>query len=573
MYDESEYDLFNVGHAGTAIATATGMARGYAIERSDQRVVAVVGDASIFNGVAFEGLNQAGTLSRQLLVVLNDNSMGIAPTQGGMAKHLAKFRVSRTYEELKKRVKKYLPQVPLVGRATFDALDHLKEGLKATVSPHQIFEQLGFIYVGPMDGHDVGHLVELLEGLKDVNQPVLLHVHTEKGRGADFAEAEPTRFHSPKPFKVEGCRVEIESSGRNYTAAFADAMIRLAKEDDRIYALTAAMPDGTGLNLFQKAYPNRFLDGGIAESGTVDIAAGMCKAGQRPVVAIYSTFLQRAFDQIFQEVVLQGLPVVFAMDRAGLVGGDGPVHHGFLDIAFLRAMPNMVLMAPGDGEEMIEALRLALRLNLPSALRYPRDAVPEPLMGEVPTPAFEVGQALRLRNGSDATILAYGAPLPGGARCGRSARRRWNRDERGECPLRQADRSRDGLGRPDARRTGHHRRGALDLGGVRLGGAGDGTRVGPRHEPGGPAGYARGPVYRPRIAIGSACGVRDRRAGHRRGGAGGAVRSGGDIGPIDLGSRAGVIQAAFARRDSDRRVSSHCGSLGRTACLPVTMRS
>lgn len=408
--DESEYDLFNVGHAGTAIATATGMARGYAASRSDQRVVAVVGDASIFNGVAFEGLNQAGTLSRQLLVVLNDNSMGIAPTQGGMAKHLAKFRVSRTYEELKRRVKKYLPQVPLVGRATFDALDHLKEGLKATVSPHQIFEQLGFIYVGPMDGHDVGHLVELLEGLKDVHHPVLLHVHTEKGRGADFAEAEPTRFHSPKPFKVEGCRVEIESSGRNYTAAFADAMIRLAKEDERIFALTAAMPDGTGLNHFQKAYPKRFLDGGIAESGTVDIAAGMCKAGRRPVVAIYSTFLQRAFDQIFQEVALQGLPVVFAMDRAGLVGGDGPVHHGFLDIAYLRALPNMVLMAPGDGEEMIEALRLALRLNLPSALRYPRDAVPEPLMGEVPSPAFEVGQALRLRNGCDATILAYGAP-------------------------------------------------------------------------------------------------------------------------------------------------------------------
>ena len=407
--EESEYDLFNVGHAGTAIPTAVGMARGSSLIGDERRVVAVVGDASIFNGVAFEGLNQAGTLRRQLLVVLNDNSMGIAPTQGGMAEYLAKFRISRTYEELKKRVKKYVPQVPLVGRATFEALDHLKEGLKATVSPHQIFEQLGFVYVGPTDGHDLDHLIELMNGLKDVNHPVLLHVHTEKGRGADFAAAEPTKFHSPKPFKVEGCRVEIQSSGRSWTAAFADALITLAREDKRIFGMTAAMPDGTGMNKFADVFPTRYLDGGIAESGTVDIAAGMCKAGMRPVAAIYSTFLQRAFDQVFQEVVLQELPVVFCLDRAGLVGGDGPVHHGFLDIAYLRGMPNMVLMAPGDGEEIIEALRAALKLNVPSAIRYPRDTVPEPLLGDKPPPPFEPGRSLQLRDGKDATILAYGS--------------------------------------------------------------------------------------------------------------------------------------------------------------------
>lgn len=407
--DESEYDLFNVGHAGTAIPTAVGMARGASLTGDQRRVVAVVGDASIFNGVAFEGLNQAGTLRRQLLVVLNDNSMGIAPTQGGMAEYLAKFRVSRTYEELKKRVKKYVPQVPLVGKATFEALDHLKEGLKATVSPHQIFEQLGFVYVGPTDGHDTEHLIELLDGLKDVDHPVLLHVHTEKGRGADFAAAEPTKFHSPKPFKVEGCRVEIQSGGRSWTAAFADALIALAKEDKRIFGMTAAMPDGTGMNKFAEAFPKRYLDGGIAESGTVDIAAGMCKVGMRPVVAIYSTFLQRAFDQVFQEVVLQGLPVIFCMDRAGLVGGDGPVHHGFLDIAYLRGMPNMVLMAPGDGDEIIEAIRLALKLNTPSAIRYPRDTVPEPILVGKDLPAFELGQSLQLHEGKDATILAYGS--------------------------------------------------------------------------------------------------------------------------------------------------------------------
>lgn len=407
--DESEYDLFNVGHAGTAVPTAVGMARGASALGGNQRVVAVVGDASIFNGVSFEGLNQAGTLKRQLLVILNDNSMGIAPTQGGMAEYLAKFRVSPLYEELKRRVKKYLPQIPLVGKATLGALDHIKEGFKATLSPHQIFEQLGFVYVGPTDGHDVEHLIELIDGVKDVGHPVLLHVHTEKGRGADFATAEPTKFHSPKPFKMEGCRVEIQSGGRSYTAAFADAAIQLAKEDSRVHALTAAMPDGTGLSKFQQVFPDRYLDGGIAESSTVDIAAGMCKAGVRPVVAIYSTFLQRAFDQVFQEVVLQNLPVMFALDRAGLVGGDGPVHHGFLDIAYLRAMPNMVLMAPGDGDEILECLRLGIKLNVPSVQRYPRDTVPESIHGGKPAPEFVVGKSAVLREGFDLTILAYGS--------------------------------------------------------------------------------------------------------------------------------------------------------------------
>lgn len=407
--EESEYDLFNVGHAGTAVPTATGLARGLAALNDPRRVVALVGDASIFNGVAFEGLNNAGTLQRQLLVVLNDNSMGIAPTQGGMARNLAKFRTSSLYEETKKRVKKYLPQVPLIGKPAFDALDALKEGLKATLSPNQIFEQLGFVYVGPADGHDIEHILELLNAFKDVNHPVLLHVHTQKGRGADWACAEPTKFHSPKPFKIEGCHVEIESGGRSWTAAFADALIDLARRNERVFALTAAMPDGTGLNKFQEAFPDRCLDAGIAESAAVDIAAGMCKAGLRPVVAIYSTFLQRALDQVFQEVVLQGLPVVFCMDRAGLVGGDGAVHHGFLDIAYLRGMPNMVLLAPGDAAEIGLALDLAITLETPCGVRYPRDTIPQPLFDQSPPPPFEVGRSVLLREGRDATILAYGS--------------------------------------------------------------------------------------------------------------------------------------------------------------------
>ncbi len=407
---ESPYDLFDVGHAGTSIATAVGMARGDAIMGRDSRVVALIGDASIVNGVAFEGLNQAGTLKRQFLVVLNDNSMGIAGTQGGLASHLARFRVSSLYEEMKAKVKRRLPKVPLVGKGMFDALDHLKEGLKATMSPHRIFEQLGFLYFGPVDGHDLPHLLDLLDLLKDVKHPVLLHVHTEKGRGAPFATSDPCAFHSPSPFSIDGEKATILKKGRkSWTTAFADAVIDIAKADPRVFVLTAAMPDGSGVAKIRQVLPEQCLDCGIAESCTVDIAAGMARAGLRPLAAIYSTFLQRAFDQVFQEVVLQKLPVGFCIDRAGLVGSDGPVHHGYLDIAYMRGFQHMVVMAPADEPELNAALRFGLTLDVPFALRYPRDTVPDEL-GEAP--AFELGQSRVVREGPDATILAYGAEVP-----------------------------------------------------------------------------------------------------------------------------------------------------------------
>ncbi|MBW7905022.1 MAG: 1-deoxy-D-xylulose-5-phosphate synthase [Phycisphaerae bacterium] len=406
---ESPFDLFDVGHAGTSIATAVGMARGDSALGRDTRVVALIGDASIVNGVAFEGLNQAGTLKRQFLVVLNDNSMGIAKTQGALASYLARFRVSSLYEEVKGKVRKHLPKVPLVGQSIYDALDHLKEGLKATVSPHQIFEQLGFLYVGPVDGHDLSHLVEMLALLKDVAHPVLLHVHTEKGRGSDWAASDPCTFHSPNKFQVAGATATIPKSDRkSWTSALADAVIDLASADPRVYALTAAMPDGTGLAKVRGALPERVLDCGIAESSTVDIAAGMARSGLRPLACIYSTFLQRAFDQVFQEVVLQRLPVVFCIDRAGLVGGDGAVHHGYLDIAYLRGFQNMVLMAPADEPELAAALRFALSLEVPCALRYPRDSVPD---AHGPAPDFELGRSRPMRDGPDGTILAYGSTV------------------------------------------------------------------------------------------------------------------------------------------------------------------
>jgi 1-deoxy-D-xylulose-5-phosphate synthase len=407
---ESEYDQFTVGHAGTAIATALGLAYGERNLHTDRRVVAIVGDASIVNGLSFEGLNLAGAMERQLLVVLNDNSMSIAPTQGALADYLAKFRTSDLYEEFKRRLKRVLPRVPVVGRGVYDALDHLKEGLKATVSPHQMFESMGFTYVGPTDGHDIEHLIDLLRTLKDFQHPVLLHVHTQKGKGCEFASADPTRFHSTNPFKVDRDQVVVSrSGGTSYTQAFSEALVTLAGDNERLFALTAAMPDGTGLAQFARQFPDRFLDCGIAESGAVAIAAGLAKAGLTPVVAIYSTFLQRSFDQVAQEVSLQQLPVVFCLDRAGLVGGDGAVHHGAYDITCLRTLPNMVLMAPGDEPEVLEALRLATSLEQATVIRYPRDKVPAPL-GEL-TPPFVLGRSRRIRDGNDATLIAYGSAV------------------------------------------------------------------------------------------------------------------------------------------------------------------
>ena len=403
---ESEYDLFNVGHAGTAVATAVGLARADQMLKRERRTVALVGDASIVNGVAFEGLNQAGTLKRQFLVVLNDNEWGISPTQGAVAEYLAKFRTSGFYEEVKERTKKVLPRLPVLGKPVFEMIAHLKEGIKATVSPGQVFEALGLQYVGPVNGHDLKQLVEILQTVKRAKHPVLLHVHTVKGNGCSWATAEPGKYHSPKPFVVESGKVTIkEGKGKSWTTAFVEALIDLAEKDERVCAVTAAMPDGTGLSKFARRFPERCSDLGIAESCTVDIAAGMCKAGLRPVAAIYSTFLQRAFDQVFQEVALQGLPVMFCLDRAGLVGGDGAVHHGSLDIAYLRGLPGMVLMAPTDEAELYEAMKLGLSLDRPCAIRYPRDVVPAPVPDCLP---FRLGRARRLREGDAATILGYG---------------------------------------------------------------------------------------------------------------------------------------------------------------------
>ena len=408
---ESPYDLFAVGHAGTSISTAVGMARADQLLRRDTRVVALVGDASIVNGLSFEGLNNAGTLKRQLLIVLNDNSMSISEPQGAFAGYLEHLRVTTTYEEVKKRVQSLLEQIPY-GQRISDVAHHVKSGIKNTLAPGHIFEDLGLKYFGPIDGHDLPSLIEKLSELKDLSAPAVLHIKTIKGKGYEWACDDPTTFHSPKPFRLEGAKVVLEKgSGRSFTSAFADAIVNLAKKNERICGITAAMPDGTGMIKLKPMFPSRYFDTGICEGHAVTMAAGMTKGGLRPVVAIYSTFLQRAFDQVFQEVCLQGLPVTFCADRAGLVGDDGAVHHGFCDLAFLRSMPGMVLTAPSDEADLVRGLDFLTSLDSPSVMRYPRDnCPPAPLGDDVPWAITRNGGRSRtLRSGADAVIIAYGA--------------------------------------------------------------------------------------------------------------------------------------------------------------------
>jgi len=406
---ESSYDLFSVGHAGTAISTAIGMARGDTLNNEgDRQVVALVGDSSIVNGLSMEGLNNAGTLERQMLVVLNDNGMSIGKPQGALSTYFDKIRTSPRFTDLKHKAHEVLKRVPAA--ETIEELYHrMGDMTKAALAHTHIFEHFGLLCVGPVDGHDLPTLVAMLNDVKRFDQPVLLHVKTIKGKGFEFSSDDPTTFHSPKPFRREGCRVELVSSGRSFTAAYSDAITDLLRRDSQVVTVTAGMPDGTGLAEVIPKFPARAFDVGIAESHAIDMCAGMAKTGQKPFATIYSTFLQRGFDQVFQEVALQGLPVRFCMDRAGLVGGDGAVHHGAFDVAYLRVFPKMVLTAAIDEPTLRGALEFMRgHEDGPSAVRYPRDDVPTPVQKECPP--FVLGRANLLADGSDLAILTYGFP-------------------------------------------------------------------------------------------------------------------------------------------------------------------
>lgn len=366
---ESPHDQFYVGHAGTSIATALGMALGAQHSGSQEKIVVIVGDASIVNGTNFEALNNLNLAKRQMMIILNDNSLAIDKTQGSIATFLSKVRLSQGYEDLRKTTNHILEYLPLVGKKMGNALENFKKTLRMAISPSRLFESLNIPYFGPVDGHDIPSLVKLFEGLAQLDTPAILHVYTKKGKGFIPADDNPTRFHSTGPFKIKGNNVVSDKKGRTFTEVFSEAVTELGHVNDKVITITAAMPDGTGLGAFREAFPDRYYDVGIAESVAVDIAAGMAKCGYRPLVCIYATFLQRGYDHIFQEVALQNLPVTFCIDRAGLVGNDGPSHHGLTDICFLRALPNMVLLSPGCEYEIKSALSFATAHDGPVAIR------------------------------------------------------------------------------------------------------------------------------------------------------------------------------------------------------------
>ena len=405
---ESPYDPFTTGHSGTAISTALGLACADEVGDMSRHVVAVVGDGAAGAGMSFEGLNQAGASKKRLLVVLNDNRMCISETVGAFSEYLSRVRMAPVYADFKREVHHLLDLVPVFGKRMQDGLEHLKDALKRSMVPGQMFEELGFTYFGPLDGHNVELLVETLRDVKQMQDPVLLHVLTTKGKGFEPAASDPAKFHSAKAFEYQdgSLREQPKPDGRSYTDAFSEALVEAAGRDRRIVAITAAMPDGTGLSRFREAFPDRCYDVGICEQHATGFAGGLAAGGARPVVALYSTFMQRAYDQVFHDVCIQELPVVFALDRAGFVGADGPTHHGLFDIAYLRHLPNLVLMAPKDGNELAAMVRFAFAQDVAVAIRYPRCSVPEPAGA---CPAIELGKAEVLREGDAVGLVAYGS--------------------------------------------------------------------------------------------------------------------------------------------------------------------
>ncbi len=405
---ESEHDAFDVGHSSTSISAALGMSAGIDILEGDERVIAVIGDGSLTAGMAFEALNHAGHLKKKLIVILNDNEMSISPNVGALSSFLSRKMSSDLFLRFKKETENILNHVPGFGKDLVSLAKRAEESLKGFITPGMLFEAFGFDYFGPLDGHNLREMISTLQNVRNIRGPVLLHVATRKGKGYAPAEENPAKFHGVGPFDRETGKVDPGKPGAvSYTGVFGQTLIEMAKKDERIVAITAAMPAGTGLNGFAEAFPERFFDVGIAEQHAVTFAAGLACRGLRPVVAIYSTFLQRAYDSVLHDVCLQNLPVSFALDRGGLVGADGPTHHGVFDLSYLRHIPNLVLMAPRNEFELKRAMLTAIEHDGPFAYRYPRGNG-EGLSLAQPVEALQIGKGEILREGKDAAIIAVG---------------------------------------------------------------------------------------------------------------------------------------------------------------------
>lgn len=403
---ESPYDAFDTGHASDSLSVALGMALARDAAGGDETILVVIGDGSMTGGMAFEALNHIGHLGTRLVIVLNDNEMSISENVGALASYLARVRLDPRYNRLRDGVESRLAATS-IGRAMVGAGEAVKGSVKQLLVPGMLFEELGLKYVGPIDGHDIGQVQTAVERARNTDAPVIIHAVTHKGQGYMPAEDKPDAFHGIGPFSIKTGKANGSSGHMSYTEAFSRALVAEAADDERIVAITAAMPQGTGLDRFAETFPDRFYDVGIAEEHAVGMAAGLAAGGRTPVVAIYSTFLQRAFDQMIMDVALQGLHVVFCLDRAGLVGEDGPTHHGVFDLSYLRAIPNMTVLAPSDEGELADALHTALAADGPVAVRYPRGAGRGVGLPEVPR-VWEAGRAHIRQEGEDVALLAVG---------------------------------------------------------------------------------------------------------------------------------------------------------------------
>ncbi|QJW49324.1 1-deoxy-D-xylulose-5-phosphate synthase [bacterium BFN5] len=405
---ESEHDAFGTGHSSTSISAALGLALARDLSGMKHHVIAVIGDGSLTGGQAYEALNHAGDLGTNLIVILNDNEMSIDKNVGAMSDYLSKMRTAPTYNRVKHDIEFLLRRIPAIGDSVAKTVERVKDSLRYLLVPGMLFEELGFTYIGPIDGHNIDLISEVLEKAKAMKGPVLIHNLTRKGKGYQPAECQADKFHGIGPFCIESGEIIKNGNKPTFTSVFGNTLIELAKKNDNIVAITAAMPEGTGLKKFAGLFPNRFFDVGIAEPHAATVAAGLAAGGKKPVIAFYSTFGQRAYDQILHDVCLQDLPVVFALDRAGIVGEDGPTHHGVFDFSYLRHIPNLVLMAPKDENELQHMLYTATLAKSPTAIRYPRGSglgvTMDTCLTEIP-----IGKAELLKPAKDIVFLAVGA--------------------------------------------------------------------------------------------------------------------------------------------------------------------
>lgn len=404
--NESEYDSFNTGHSSTSISAALGMARARDLKGENNQVIAVIGDGALTGGMALEALNDAGFSQTKITVILNDNEMSIAKNVGGLNMFLSKLRTKRLYTKSNLSMKKIISKIPIIGRPIVKVIQRIKRSIKQLIIPKMFFEDIGFTYLGPVDGHDIEQLENIMKLSKQVQGPVLIHVLTKKGKGYKIAEENPDKFHATASFDIDTGKPKKEKK-TDYSKIFGEKLVELAKSNNKIVAITASMKAGTGLGKFAKEFPKRFFDIGIAEQHALTMAAGMAKEGMIPFVPIYSSFYQRAYDQVIHDIAIQNLPVIMCVDRAGVVGADGETHQGTLDMAFFRLVPNLIIMAPKDFKELEDMMEFAITLNKPVVIRYPRGGEDENVKFEK-YEKIEFGKAEILKEGQDVSIIAIG---------------------------------------------------------------------------------------------------------------------------------------------------------------------